>query len=181
MELKIEAKNLDIRKSWQEKIEEERVKLIRHYANLVLHLRVTIEATPGYKEGGHEVRLVATVPNDTVAVKRWGESVRPLLVEAFDVLGAQLKEIVKKKQSHKSAVKVQGATIDSKTSGIIRKIVPDESYGFIVTDDKLDVFFHANSLKDVALSELAEGDEVLFAMEEGDKGLQATWVKAGHA
>ena len=69
MELKIEAKNLDIRKSWQEKIEEERDKIIRHYASLVLHLRVTIEATPGYKEGGHEVRVVATVPNDTVVVK----------------------------------------------------------------------------------------------------------------
>jgi cold shock CspA family protein/ribosome-associated translation inhibitor RaiA len=180
MELKIEAKNLDIRKSWQEKIEEERDKLIRHYANFVLHLRVTIEATPGYKEGGYEVRLVASVPNDTVAVKRWGESVRPLLVEAFDVLGAQLKEIVKKKQSHKTA-KVQGATIDGKSSGVIRKIFPDESYGFIVTDDKLDVFFHANALKDVAMQDLAEGDEVLFAVEDGDKGPQATWVKVGQA
>ena len=120
------------------------------------------------------------MPNDTVAVKRWGESVRPLLVEAFDVLGAQLKEIVKKKQNHK-AVKVQGAVVDGKASGIIRKIVPDESYGFIVTDDKLDVFFHANSLKDVGMGDLSEGDEVLFAMEEGDKGLQATWVKVGHA
>jgi len=180
MELKIEAKNLDLRKSWQEKIDEERAKLIRHYASLVLHLRVTIEATPGYKEGGYEVRLVATVPNDTVAVKRWGESVRPLLVEAFDVLGGQLKEIVKKKQNHKAA-KVQGATVDNKSSGIIRKIVPDESYGFIVTNDKLDVFFHANSLKDAAMSDLAEGDEVMFAMEEGDKGLQATWVRVGQA
>lgn len=180
MELKIEAKNLDIRKSWQEKIEEEREKLTRHYAGLVLHLRVTIEATPGYKEGGYEVRLVATVPNDTVAVKRWGESVRPLLVEAFDVIGAQLKEIVKKKQNHKS-VRIQGAALDSKASGIIRKIVPDESYGFIVTDDKLDVFFHANSLKDVGMNDLAEGDEVMFAMEEGDKGLQATWVRLSQA
>ena len=180
MELKIEAKNLDLRKSWQEKIDEERAKLIRHYASLVLHLRVTIEATPGYKEGGYEVRLVATVPNDTVAVKRWGESVRPLLVEAFDVLGGQHKEIVKKKQNHKTA-KVQGATVDNKASGIIRKIVPAESYGFIVTNDKLDVFFHANSLKDAAMSDPAEGDEVMFAMEEGDKGLQATWVRVGQA
>ena len=178
MELKIEAKNLDIRKSWQEKIEEERNKLIRHYANFVLHLRVTIEATPGYKEGGYEVRLVATVPNDTVAVKRWGESVRSLLVEAFDVLGAQLKVIVKKKQNHKTT-KLQGATLDGKASGVIRKIFPDEAYGFIVTDDKLDVFFHANALRDVALSDLAEGDEVLFAMEDGDKGPQAAWVKVG--
>ncbi len=180
MELKIEAKNLDLRKSWQEKIEEERNRLTRHYANFVLHLRVTIEATPGYKEGGYEVRLLATVPNDTVAVKRWGESVRSLMTEAFDVLGAQLKEIVKKKQNHKTA-KLQGMTVDGKATGIVRKLVVDESYGFIATDDKLDVFFHANSLKDVAIGELAEGDEVLFAMEEGDKGLQATWVRVGHA
>jgi cold shock CspA family protein/ribosome-associated translation inhibitor RaiA len=180
MELKIEAKNLDIRKSWQEKIEEERDKLIRHYANFVLHLRVTIEATPGYKEGGYEVRLVASVPNDTVAVKRWGESVRSLLVEAFDVLGMQLKEIVKKKQNHKGA-KVQGAAFDAKSSGIIRKLVPEDSYGFIVTDDKRDVFFHANSLRDVAMTDLTEGDEVLLALEEGDKGLQATWVRTDNA
>lgn len=180
MELKIEAKNLDLRKSWQEKIEEERNKLNRHYANFVLHLRVTIEATPGYKEGGYEVRLVASVPNDTVAVKRWGESVRSLLVEAFDVLGAQLKEIVKKKQNHKT-VKPQGASVDVKSSGVIRKIFPDEAYGFIITDDKLDVFFHANVLRDVAMADLAEGDEVRFAIEEGDKGPQAAWVKMGNA
>jgi cold shock CspA family protein/ribosome-associated translation inhibitor RaiA len=173
MELKIEAKNLDIRKSWQEKIEEERNKLNRHYASLVLHLRVTIEATPGYKEGGHEVRVVATVPNDTVVVKRWGESVRPLLVEAFE-------EIVKKKQNHKTA-KVQGGAADGRLSGIVRKIFPEEAYGFIVTDDKLDVFFHANALRDVEMNDIAEGDEVLFAMEEGDKGPQATWVRVGQA
>ena len=180
MELKIEAKNLDIRKSWQEKIEEERDKITRHYASLVLHLRVTIEATPGYKEGGHEVRVVATVPNDTVVVKRWGESVRPLLVEAFDVLGLQLKEIVKKKQNHKTA-KVQRGAADGRITGIVRKIFPEEAYGFIVTDDKLDVFFHANALRDVEMNDIAEGDEVLFAMEEGDKGPQATWVRVGQA
>jgi len=183
MELKIEAKNLDIRKSWQEKIEEERAKLIRHYANLVLHLRVSIEATPGYKEGGHEVRLVASVPNDTVVVKRWGESVRPLLVEAFDVLGGQLKEIVKKKQEQNKSAKTQGAggAVDGTTVGIIRKIAPDASYGFIAAHDELDVFFHASSLKDVSIGDLAEGDEVLFVMEEGEQGLQATWVRAGNA
>jgi cold shock CspA family protein/ribosome-associated translation inhibitor RaiA len=180
MELKIEAKNLEIRKSWQDKIEEERNRLIRHYANFVLHLRVTIEATPGYKEGGYEVRLVASVPNDTVAVKRWGESVRSLLTESFDVLGAQLKEILKKKQNHKTA-KGAGMVMDGKATGIVRKIVADEAYGFIATNDKLDVFFHANALKDVAINELSEGDEVLFAMEEGDKGLQATWVRVGQA
>ena len=33
MELKVESKNLEMRDNWQEKIEEEKAKLIRHYAN----------------------------------------------------------------------------------------------------------------------------------------------------
>ncbi|WP_028580002.1 cold shock domain-containing protein [Desulfogranum japonicum] len=178
MELKIEAKNLDIRKSWQNKIEDERQKLIRHYANFVLHLRVTIEATPGYKEGGYEVRLVASVPNDTVVVKRWGEKVRPLLVEAFDVLGLQLKEIVRKKQNHKSSRVNQGAAIDSTAAGTVRRLFPDEAYGFIVTGDNREVFFHAGALKDISMGDLTEGDAVICAIQEGDKGPQAAWVKS---
>ena len=101
MELKVEAKNLELRNSWQEKIEEERARLVRHYAGLVLHLRVTIEATT-HNGGGYGVALVAGVPGDTVVVKRSGEKVRPLLSEAFDVLGGQLKDIVQKKQNYKA-------------------------------------------------------------------------------
>ncbi len=178
MELKIEAKNLDLRQGWREKIEEERNKLIRHYASFVLHLRVTIESTPGYKEGGYEVHLVASVPNDTVVVKRWGEKVRPLLVEAFDVLGLQLKEKVRKKQNHKS-VKLTGGLVDTRIAGTIRKLFHDEQYGFISAPDEQDVFFHANVLRNVDMKELHEGDQVFFAMEHGDKGPQASWVKAG--
>ena len=106
MELKVEAKNLEMRDSWLERIEEEKAKLIRHYANLVLHLRVTIEATRSYKEGGYEIGLVAGVPGDTVVVKRSGERVRPTMGEAFDVLSAQLKDIVQKRQDYKSGKKV---------------------------------------------------------------------------
>ena len=177
MELKVEAKNLELRNSWQEKIEEERAKLIRHYASLVLHLRVSIEATPGYKEGGFEVALVATVPGDTVVVKRWGENVRSLLVEGFDVLGSQLKHIVQKKQNHKAGKTLHEAVVSGQTNGVIRKIFLEESYGFIVADNKDDVFFQAHVLKDVDLTDLAEGELVQFAVEEGEKGPQATWVR----
>ena len=98
MELKIEARNVELRKGWETRIEEEKEKLIRNYANLVLHLRVTIEATTHHKKGGFEIKLVATVPNDTVVVARKGESVRPALTEAFDVLTLQLKEKLRKKR-----------------------------------------------------------------------------------
>lgn len=177
MELKIEARNLDMRKGWLDKIEEEKAKLIRHYASLVLHLRVAIESTSGYKEGGFEVRLVASVPNDTVVVKRHGEKVHPLLVEAFDVLGMQLKELVRKKQNHKK-VKAQGAVLGGNGSGVIKKIFPYDSYGFIVTPDEQEIFFHENVLKDVIMDDLKEGDSVMFGVTEGEMGPQATFVRA---
>ncbi len=177
MELKVETRNLEMRERWQEKIEAEREKLIRHYANFVLHLRVVIESTSSYKEGGNEVKLVATVPNDTVVVKRWGEKVFPLLVESFDVLGLQLKEIQRKKQNRKN-LKTLGGMTNGNTNGVIKRLFPYESYGFISTADNQDIYFHANALKDISIDELTEGDSVLLSIGEGDKGPQATWVRA---
>ena len=98
MELKIEAKNVELRKGWETRINEEKDKLIRHYANLILHLRVTIEATTSHKAGGYIIKLVAGVPDDTLVVERKSEAVRPALTAAFDVLGLQLKERMRKKR-----------------------------------------------------------------------------------
>ncbi|MDA8163401.1 MAG: HPF/RaiA family ribosome-associated protein [Desulfobacteraceae bacterium] len=98
MELQVEGRNLDIRKSWQEKIEEERERLTRHHPGLVHHLRVSVEETSHHKAGGYQVLVVASVPNDTAVVKRRGEKVPALLVEAFDTLGLQLKELQRKRR-----------------------------------------------------------------------------------
>jgi len=108
MELQVEGRNVEIRKVWQEKIEEEKERLNRHHPGLVHNLRVTIEGTASHKEGGYELRVVATVPNDTVVVKRKGESVRPMLGDAFDTLGLQLKELQRKRrQTTKVGSKVE--------------------------------------------------------------------------
>ncbi len=174
MELKIEARNVELRKGWQTKIEEEKEKLVRHYANYVLHLRVTIEATSYHKEGGFEIKLIASVPNDTVVVTRKGENVRPLLVEAFDVLSLQLKEILRKKR--KDIKGMEQESLGDKY-GIIQKLSPLESYGFITTSDQREIYFHENALKNVNMDELAEGDDVVYGETLGDKGPQASWVR----
>lgn len=176
MELKIEARNVELRKGWQTKIEEEQEKLIRHYPNFVLHLRVSIEATTHYKEGGFEIKLVASVPSDTVVVTRKGETVRAALTESFAVLVLQLKEIQRKKRKSKKQP-VQGDGLDG--FGVIRKVSPHESYGFITSADKRDIYFHENSLKNLNMDELSEGDSVVFGESYGDKGPQASWVKSG--
>ncbi len=174
MEIKIEARNVELRKGWQTKIEEEKEKLIRHYAGFVLHLRVTIEATSAHKEGGFEVKLVASVPNDTLVVNRKGGSVRPLLVEAFDVLALQLKEKLRKKRKVNKTGEAGGA---SDNYGFIRKLSPQESYGFITSSDERDIYFHENALKNITIDELNEGDNVYYGESQGDKGPQASWVR----
>jgi cold shock CspA family protein/ribosome-associated translation inhibitor RaiA len=174
MELQVEGRNLEIRKAWQEKIEEEKVRLDRHHPGLVHHLRISIEETAGQKAGGHEVRVVAAIPNDTVVVKRKGEAVRPLLVEAFDTLGLQLKELQRKRRQ---TVKVPEPAASGPAMGTIRSLFPYESYGFLMTSDGQEVYFHENALKDVTMAQLAEGDEVRFATGEGDKGPTAAWVR----
>ncbi len=175
MELKIEARNVELRKSWQTKISEEQEKLVRHYPNFVLHLRISIEATTHYKEGGYEIKLVATVPNDMVVVTRSGESVRTVLTESFDVLALQLKEIQRKKRKSQKAPSI---TEGGDNVGIIRKLSPHESYGFITSMDKRDIYFHENALKNVNMEDLAEGDSVSFGETHGDKGPQASWVRS---
>lgn len=174
MELKVEARNVELKKGWQVKIDEEKEKLIRHYAGFVLYLRVAIEATTHHKEGGFEVKLVASVPNDTVVVQRKGEIVRPLLIEAFDVLSLQLKEILRKKRKAK---KHPEQYIETDSVGIVHKVSPHESYGFITTFDEREIYFHENALKNVTIDDLMEGDSVVFGESFGDKGPQASWVR----
>ena len=175
MDLKVETRNVELRKGWQERIDEEKDKLIRHFANFVLHLRVSIEATTHHKEGGYELKLVASVPNDTVVVNRKGENVGPLLVEAFDVLTLQMREIQRKKRQ---AQKAADASAELSTQhGVIRKVSPFESYGFIVSQDAREIYFHENALKDIAIDALTEGDAVVYGESLGDKGPQASWVR----
>ncbi|MBN4058610.1 HPF/RaiA family ribosome-associated protein, partial [Desulfocapsa sp. AH-315-J15] len=173
-DLKVETRNVELRKGWQKKIDEEREKLVRHFASFVLHLRVSIVGTAHHKEGGYELKLVASVPNDTVVVTRKGENVASLLIEAFDVLTHQMKEMQRKKRQ---AQKNGGAVDDGAQVGVIRKVSPYESYGFIVSQDAKEIYFHENALKDVSIDALTEGDTVMYGESLGDKGPQASWVR----
>lgn len=174
MELKVEGLNLKVRKSWQEKIQEEKERLDRHHAGLLHNLRITIEQTSSHKEGGYEVRLIAGVPSDTVVVKRKGEAVQSLLVDAFDTLGLQLKELQRKRRKSYKAHNESGP---EGGVGKIKTLSPYESYGFIIAQDGREIYFHENSLKGMGMDDLTEGDIVSFGETAGDKGPQASWVR----
>lgn len=62
--------------------------------------------------------------------------------------------------------------------GNIKKKVEGKNFGFIApVEGGKDVFFHENSLVDVAFGALEEGAEVEFETEETPKGINAVNVK----
>ena len=67
------------------------------------------------------------------------------------------------------------------STGTIKKLVEGKDFGFITPDDQRpgdkDVFFHKESLVEVKLEELKEGDKVSYDVESSEKGPKAANVK----
>lgn len=55
-------------------------------------------------------------------------------------------------------------------TGIVKKIVVDKGFGFILGNDKKEYFFHRSALKNIIIEALQEGQEVTFEDAEGLKG-----------
>jgi CspA family cold shock protein len=62
-------------------------------------------------------------------------------------------------------------------NGTIKKLT-DRNFGFITVEgQEKDLFFHGNALVGIQYSELHEGDNVTFDMEQSPKGMNAVNVK----
>ena len=61
--------------------------------------------------------------------------------------------------------------------GTIKKLIGDRGFGFIVTEEGDEIFFHRSGLKEVEFEALKEGAAVEFDKEQGDKGPRAANVK----
>jgi cold shock CspA family protein/ribosome-associated translation inhibitor RaiA len=170
MERQIDARNVTMLPEWETKIDEEIEKLQGHHPGIVHHIRVTIIGTKHHRRGFFDVHLVTSVPGGTLVVKRNGEKVRPLVVSCFDTLDRQLREYDRGRQG---IVKPH----EERPSGTVYRILPADGYGFLKTSDGEEVYFHRNALDGVTIEDLSAGDNVAFAAEMGEKGLQATWVR----
>jgi cold shock CspA family protein/ribosome-associated translation inhibitor RaiA len=171
LDVHIEGRNVELEPEWRDKIEEELARLQKHYRDPILHARVEIIGTRHHHLGAFEVHLVVSVAGDTKVIIRQGDLVHPLLVEAFDVLDRWLLE-----RSHlvQQEVKIHE---EVGRHGRVLKLFPEKDYGFIVTEDGLEVYFHAHAVKKGKFESLKPGMEVKFGQEAGDQGPQATWVQ----
>jgi cold shock CspA family protein len=67
-------------------------------------------------------------------------------------------------------------THEQPACGRVNQIFPTADYGFLVTPDGREIYFHRHSVLDEAFDQLDVGSEVRFAEEEGEQGPQASSV-----
>lgn len=170
-DIHIEGRQVEILPEWREKIEAEIARLQQHHHDPILHARVEIMGTAHHRLGAFEVHLVVNVPGDTITLMRQGDTVMPLVVEAFDALDRRLRQ---HSQVVQQQVKTHAEVVER---GRVVRLFPEDDYGFIETEDGREVYFHAHALKKGKFRHLTPGVEVKFAQEPGDQGPQAIWVQ----
>jgi ribosomal subunit interface protein len=167
----ITLKNVPHSDAVEAKIRDKITKLDQ-FSDRIMSCRVTVEESQRRQHQGKlfTVRIDITVPGRELVVNRVeNEDLYVAVRDAFDAAKRQLEEHTRKRRG------------DIKTHlelprGKVVKIFPFDGYGFIVTNDGREIYFHRNSVIEPSFDRLEEGAEVAFLEEQGKEGPQAVRV-----
>ena len=62
-------------------------------------------------------------------------------------------------------------------TGTVKWFNAEKGYGFITSDNGQDLFAHFSNIQKEGFKSLDEGDRVEFTVDNGDKGLVATYIE----
>lgn len=149
----------------------------------IITCRVMVEETnPGRKAGKlNHVRLDISVPNHEVVINRnppvhpASQDLPQAVNEAFDKAWRKLRELKRQQRGNG-----HGRAADELPphGRVVRLLVDDTGtrYGFLMSRDGRQVYFHENAVADMDYDDLEVGDEVRYAERQGDEGPQASTV-----
>jgi ribosomal subunit interface protein len=170
--LQITFKNMPHSDAIEAKINEKSGKLDRFF-DKIMACRVVVEESQRRQHQGkvYSVRIDITVPGKELAIsKQENEDAYVAVRDAFNAAVRLLEEHGRIKHG---VVK----THEEPLTGRIIKIFPEADYGYLMTSDSREIYFHRNSvLGDIRLEELKFGTEVSFIEEQGKEGPQAARV-----
>ena len=170
MDVQIESRNVDMTARWRSEIEA-RLAELRTGHSAVTHVRVTLTRHEHRKaEDIAEALIVATLPGRTLTARKTEETFEGAIREAFAAIAVEFEKYREKRGSHE----VRAVSVPLR--GIVRKLFPDDGYGFILLDSGEDVYFHRHAVHEFAYEDLEDGMAVSLNTEMGEKGLQATTV-----
>lgn len=173
MELEIESRNVGMTPRWRQEIEERMADLQEGHDDLI-HGRVTLTKNPHHKKAANvaEALVVVSLPGrHTLTARKENKTFEEAIRKAFQAIAIELRKF----RDKRAKKEVRTAPIPP-LRGVVCKLFPRQQYGFILNEGGGEVYFHKNALKGLSFGDLEDGTEVVFNMEEGQKGLQATAV-----
>lgn len=175
--LQISFRNMDPSPAVEARIREKAAKLERFH-DRIIGCTVVVEAPHRHHHKGklYDVRIEISLPGKNIVIDRAKpinhahEDVYVALRDAFDAAVRRLED-----QARKMRGSVKNHAVPA--HGKIENLFGD--YGFIVTAEGDEIYFHRNAVVGADFYKLKVGDEVSFVLaeEEGEKGLQASTVK----
>jgi ribosomal subunit interface protein len=157
----------------------ERVARLERFHDRIVRCHVVVDMPHRHHRKGrlYAVRVDVTTPTREIVATRdppldhSHEDFNVVVRDAFDSIARQLEDEVRRRRGD---VK----THEEPTHGRVVRLFPAHSYGFLVTPDEVEIYFHENSVIGGAFRELEVGDEVRYTLtpNESAKGPQASSV-----
>jgi len=169
--LQITGHGIELSEELREEITERANKLDKFY-DRIMRCKVVVEEAKRHPHEGklYSVHIIMTVPGGEIVTKR--EQNEDLLVAMRDSFHAAQRKLEDFSREQRGEVKSH----EKQPRGRISVIFPKQGYGFLVSPEGYDVYFHENSVVNRDFEKLAVGMEVSYSEEMGDKGPQASSV-----
>jgi ribosomal subunit interface protein len=157
----------------------DRVARLERFSDGIISCRVTVEA-PHKQPHRSTVGITVDigVRGREIVVKRELRH-HESRDDAYQVIGVAFDAAERQLEEH---ARIQRRTIKSHDGPIYARVAlvyPEQSYGFIETPGRLNVYFHRVLVEDDAFDDLRVGSEVLYSLadHEGPMGPQASSVR----
>ncbi|MEW6109727.1 MAG: HPF/RaiA family ribosome-associated protein [Nitrospirota bacterium] len=150
----------------------EKIEKLDRFCSHIMRCRVVVEVPHRHHREGvlYNVRIDMTVPGRELIIKR--EPSKDLDVAIRDAFDAARRKLEDFSGRQRQDVKYHDETPHARISALF----PDRGYGFLLTQDGREIYFHRNSVINCDFNRLKIGEEVRFVEEEGEKGPQASTV-----
>ena len=178
--LSITYRNMESSPAIEARIREHAAKLDRLFPR-IMSCRVVVEAPHRRHHKGklYQVSIDLKMPGKEIAVTSAGpndhthEDIYVAIRDAFNALARRVQD---KARVARGTVKTHEGPIMGK---VVRLFTAD-GYGFALSSDGQEVYFHRNSVVGTNFDALDVGSQVRLALVDGEKGAQASTVAPIH-
>ena len=168
MQIEIEGRRTDVQPALQDWIIE-RLEELNVPHDDILHARVVVDKATHHIQGADEARIVLSLAGKTLNASKTAETLDDALNAVLNAIGRELQDY---RTQRRGIVKEPGP----RPRGRIVRLFVERGYGFIETDGRREVYFHAHAVHGIPFEKLAVGMVVDMDIEAGKDGPQAARV-----